>query len=364
MEELVKANKLVIRHYKNTNLYNAYANKRSPNDLCIIGDNMTIYGAGAVEKELNNAKNEIDSNLRRIQAAADNAVSTCSKQVEKLKSYTYSKSEIDRKEKQILAAIKRGVGEIQDGIPQSYPANGGDADTAKRLFNKRYIGLMGKVSAYSEPFDGSGDISINVTKVSDAERLTNSRQISISGDVSGSAYFDGSRNIDISVSARYAANADNAKNAQYANNSRYANSATTANSAAKLSNERLISLTGAIQGSGRFDGSDNLEIFTALAKEGGVVDGNVSNPDAWWVKLGGKFPLIIQGGKQAKSRNEAYISFSISFSQNCFSVITDLYYDGWDPGETNVWNVSRTGFNVGEQESGGFSGWYWIAVGI
>ena len=71
-----------------------------------------------------------------------------------------------------------------------------------------------------------------------------------------------------------------------------------------------------------------------------------------------------QGGKQAVFRGDVYISFSISFSRACFSVVTDLYYSGWHPGETNVWNVSKTGFNVGEQESGGFLGWYWIAVGI
>lgn len=31
------------------------------------------------------------------------------------------------------------------------------------------------------------------------------------------------------------------------------------------------------------------------------ISGNVSNPDAWWVKLNGKIPLIIQGGKAINS---------------------------------------------------------------
>lgn len=179
-----------------------------------------------------------------------------------------------------------------------------------------------------------------------ATKLKTARQITLSGDVSGSAYFDGSSNMSINVIGNHSIKADNA------------------DTAARLMTAREITLSGDVNGSAFFDGSEALEIVATLAKESGIIDGNVSNPNAWWVKFGGKVPLIIQGGKQAKSRNEAYISFSISFSQNCFSVITDLYYDGWDPGETNVWNVSKTGFNVGEQESGGFSGWYWIAVGI
>ncbi len=66
--------------------------------------------------------------------------------------------------------------------------------------------------------------------------------------------------------------------------------------ASKLATAREINLTGDVNGTGTFDGTQALEIVTTLAKESGVVDGNVSNPDAWWVKLGGKIPLIIQGG--------------------------------------------------------------------
>ena len=63
-----------------------------------------------------------------------------------------------------------------------------------------------------------------------------------------------------------------------------------------LTKGQEINLTGDVNGTGTFDGSKALEIVTTLAKESGVVDGNTSNPNAWWVKLGGKFPLIIQGG--------------------------------------------------------------------
>lgn len=71
-----------------------------------------------------------------------------------------------------------------------------------------------------------------------------------------------------------------------------------------------------------------------------------------------------QGGNQDKDGSNVQVSFPISFSQNCLSVGTELTHSHWDPGETNVWDVSATGFSVGEQDSGGFWGWYWIAVGI
>lgn len=104
---------------------------------------------------------------------------------------------------------------------------------------------------------------------------------------------------------------------------------------------------------------DSFETLSA-----GVVTGDASNPNSWWVKLGGTIPIIIQGGNQDKDGSNVQVSFPISFSQNCLSVVTELTYSRWDPGETNVWDVSATGFSVGEQDSGGFWGWYWIAVGI
>lgn len=83
--------------------------------------------------------------------------------------------------------------------------------------------------------------------------------------------------------------------------------------ASKLATAREINLTGDITGTGTFDGSKALEIVTTLAKESGVVDGNVSNPDAWWVKLGGKIPLIIQGIKCISIKDEwNHLVFPIS----------------------------------------------------
>ena len=49
---------------------------------------------------------------------------------------------------------------------------------------------------------------------------------------------------------------------------------------------------------------------------GGVVAGDVSNANAWWVKLGGAVPLIIQGGYTwVGSRSNITVTYPISFSK-------------------------------------------------
>lgn len=48
----------------------------------------------------------------------------------------------------------------------------------------------------------------------------------------------------------------------------------------------------------------------------GVVAGNVSNANAWWVKLGGAVPLIIQGGYTwVGLRSDITVKYPISFSK-------------------------------------------------
>ena len=47
----------------------------------------------------------------------------------------------------------------------------------------------------------------------------------------------------------------------------------------------------------------------------GVVAGNVSNANAWWVKLGGTIPLIIQGGyNYVGIRTDIYVPFPVAYS--------------------------------------------------
>ena len=45
------------------------------------------------------------------------------------------------------------------------------------------------------------------------------------------------------------------------------------------------------------NGTDIMKYISDVKSQAGVVAGNVANANAWWVKLGGTIPLIIQGGK-------------------------------------------------------------------
>ena len=44
------------------------------------------------------------------------------------------------------------------------------------------------------------------------------------------------------------------------------------------------------------NGTDIMSYINNVKSQAGIVAGNVSNANAWWVKLGGAVPLIIQGG--------------------------------------------------------------------
>lgn len=72
----------------------------------------------------------------------------------------------------------------------------------------------------------------------------------------------------------------------------------------------------------------------------GVVAGNVSNDNAWWVKLGGTIPLIIQG---AISSNSHQCTLPISFPKASLWATGDFYSTGFN---NDVWsgdiNVTKT----------------------
>ena len=164
-----------------------------------------------------------------------------------------------------------------------------------------------------------------------ATKLKTARQITLSGDVSGSAYFDGSSNMSINVTSNHSIEAD------------------SADTAARLMTAREITLSGDVNGSAFFDGSKALEIVTTLAKQGGVVDGNVYNPDAWWVKLGGKFPLIIQGihNKWVDSTKRQSCTFPIRFPNACLMAQNTIeYFEGsGDANMDTVYQVTQTGMD-------------------
>ena len=76
---------------------------------------------------------------------------------------------------------------------------------------------------------------------------------------------------------------------------------------------------------------DSFETLSA-----GVVAGDVSNPNSWWVKLGGSIPLIIQGIKNISGENGYYTqNFPISFPDKCFLAIPVTFTNGNEPGRSN-----------------------------
>ena len=64
------------------------------------------------------------------------------------------------------------------------------------------------------------------------------------------------------------------------------------------------------------NGTDIMNYINNVKSQAGVVAGNVSNANAWWVKLGGTIPLIIQGGyKYVGMRTDIYVPFPVAYSR-------------------------------------------------
>ena len=100
---------------------------------------------------------------------------------------------------------------------------------------------------------------------------------------------------------------------------------------------------------------DSFETLSA-----GVVAGDVSNPDSWWVKLGGTIPIIIQGGTTRPSP----ITFPVSFASKCLTVVPQLQAHG-DGGNMSknrvcVTKLTARGFGLENPQSA----YNYIAIGI
>ncbi len=107
----------------------------------------------------------------------------------------------------------------------------------------------------------------------------------------------------------------------------------------------------------------------------GVVAGDVSNANAWWVKLGGAVPLIIQGGKHDNGKTwendkatPAYtVSYPIAFPNACFTVTgspernqNDRYT--YRTGHHIIWKESsQFRYAIGTEQQGQY--FEWIAIG-
>ena len=88
---------------------------------------------------------------------------------------------------------------------------------------------------------------------------------------------------------------------------------------------------------------DSFETLSA-----GVVAGDVSNPDSWWVKLGGTIPLIIQGGN---CNIKSTVYFPIAFPSFCGAVTLGQIYSGRSDHYGNVKSITKTYFKKDEWDS-------------
>lgn len=108
---------------------------------------------------------------------------------------------------------------------------------------------------------------------------------------------------------------------------------------------------------------DSFETLSA-----GVVAGDVSNPDSWWVKLGGTIPIIIQGGKSARTDRYETIKFPIAFTA-IFSItgqaLTSYVLAGSDSNFGIKNDFSVTEFTTSMYDNGNYyAGFHWVAIGI
>lgn len=112
--------------------------------------------------------------------------------------------------------------------------------------------------------------------------------------------------------------------------------------------------------------TDIMNYISDVKSQAGVVAGNVSNANAWWVKLGGAVPLIIQGGIIPFShRYDVTTRFPVSYSK-VISILTQGLSDGSNSSGRG-WNVIRTSYNgTTFNFYGGFDmdmGIFWISFG-
>lgn len=90
MEEKLNVKQLTIRHYKNKDLYNQYANVRKDSDINIIGDSMTVYGTSVVDDLVS----RVNANIKEI---AETGIPQLNGKIADIKANTYTKIEADGK---------------------------------------------------------------------------------------------------------------------------------------------------------------------------------------------------------------------------------------------------------------------------
>ena len=195
----------------------------------------------------------------------------------------------------------------------------GNAATATKLATQRTISVSGTgLSAAAKAFDGTGNITIPVTL---ADAL-----LAIAGLTPSAGklpVFTGANTASLATITDFAKTL-----------------------LGKASADDVRSAIGAVNASGA-----------------GVVAGNVSNANAWWVKLGGVIPLIIQGGyNETYTNTRRTITYPVAFSSIIGAWITEISSSAdSDWGElTSKPNNTQLVY----YQNGRSTGAYWYAIGV
>lgn len=182
-----------------------------------------------------------------------------------------------------------------------------------------------------------------------ATKLKTARRINVIGDclTGKAASFDGSDNVDIEVTLTTALKALG-KLSPSVDKLPYFTGANAAS---------LASLSEFMRGVlGKATAAEVRTAIGAINEPGvGVIAGDVSNANAWWVKLSGAVPLIIQGGYDTGKSG----SWAIKFPNNILGISGD--YAG--SGGSMDWGPSISGNTTGWSSNSSGSGLRVIAIG-
>ncbi|WP_301067050.1 hypothetical protein [uncultured Duncaniella sp.] len=180
--------------------------------------------------------------------------------------------------------------------------NAANAAQATKLATERTVTFSGGASG-SFAFDGTKDVTCVLTvakpatagAADTAAKLATPRTITVAGGATGSVSFDGSQDVTLNLTvpvpqASTVVGADPGTaavgtSAAYARADHVHPLQTTvtgnAGTATKLATARTISLTGAVTGSGSFDGSGNLSIATSKGTVASCTTYNASIGTSW-----------------------------------------------------------------------------------
>ena len=184
-----------------------------------------------------------------------------------------------------------------------------------------------------------------------ATKLKTARCINVIGDclTGKAASFDGSDNADIEVDLTTALKAlgglsPSADKLPYF---------TGANAAS------LASLSEFMRGVlGKATAAEVRTAIGAINEPGvGVIAGDVSNANAWWVKFSGAISLIIQGGYD---RVQKTVTFPVAFKSIAYSVVATLARGDEEAAQT--WNYTATDFYLYQRYGDRWA--HWVAIGL